>query len=105
MIRGMFNEVALYYSLRDGVEYYVDYDAQAFPEMQKDIEKIVAQMKESWWITPNEKRQAMRYDTIQEDTMNEIYIPAGYLPVAELTMLQDPRNAQQQGDYNIPPAK
>ena len=26
MIRGMFNEVALYYSLRDGKEYYIDYD-------------------------------------------------------------------------------
>jgi len=47
----------------------------------------------------------MRYDKVEDDNMNEIYIPAGYLPISELTMLQDPRNAQQQGDYNIPPAK
>jgi hypothetical protein len=40
-----------------------------------------------------------------ESTMDEIYIPAGYLPIGELTMLQDPRDAQQQGDYNVPPVK
>jgi hypothetical protein len=37
--------------------------------------------------------------------MDEVFIPAGYLPIDELTMLQDPTNAQQQGDYNIPPVK
>ena len=68
----------------------------------KELSGILSQ---SWWITPNEKRVAMRYDTIEDPTMNEIFIPAGYLPIDELTMLQDPRNAQQQGDYNIPPVK
>jgi len=37
--------------------------------------------------------------------MDEIFIPAGYLPIDELTMLQDPRDAQQQSDYNLPPVK
>ncbi len=42
-----------------------------------------------------------KYDTIAD----AIYIPAGYLPIDELTMLQNPRDAQQQGDYNLPPVK
>ncbi len=40
-----------------------------------------------------------------DPVMDEIFIPAGYLPIDELTMLQDPTSAQQQGDYNIPPVK
>ncbi len=47
----------------------------------------------------------MRYDTMEGAEMDEIFIPAGYLPIDELTMLQDPRDAQQQGDYNLPPVK
>jgi hypothetical protein len=47
----------------------------------------------------------MRYDTMEGTEMDEIFIPAGYLPIDELTMLQDPRDAQQQSDYNLPPVK
>ena len=102
LIRDAFNR---FFENEIGQGYYIDFDITVFPELQEDMKELSAILSQSWWITPNEKRQAMRYDTVQDDTMNEIYIPAGYLPVAELTMLQDPRNAQQQGDYNIPPAK
>ena len=69
------------------------------------MKELSAILSQSWWITPNEKRAAMRYDTSDDSVMDEIFIPAGYLPIDELTMLQDPRDAQQQGDYNIPPVK
>lgn len=88
-----------------GRDLYIDFDITVFPELQEDMKELSGILSQSWWITPNEKRQAMRYDTVQEDSMNEIYIPAGYLPIAELTMMQNPRDAQQQGDYNIPPVK
>ena len=85
--------------------YYIDFDITIFPELQEDMKELSAILSQSWWITPNEKRAAMRYDTSKDDAMDEIYIPAGYLPIAELTMLQNPRNAQQQSDYNLPPVK
>ena len=88
-----------------GRDFYIDFDITVFPELQEDMKELSSILSQSWWITPNEKRRAMRYDTIQEDTMNAIYIPAGYLPIDELTMLQNPRDAQQQGDYNLPPVK
>jgi hypothetical protein len=69
------------------------------------MKELSAILSQSWWISPNEKRAAMRYDTSNDPVMDEIFIPAGYLPIDELTMLQDPRNAQQQGDYNVPPVK
>jgi HK97 family phage portal protein len=94
-----------FFAAEMGRDLYIDFDITVFPELQEDMKELSGILSQSWWITPNEKRQAMRYDTIQEDAMNEIYIPAGYLPVAELTMMQNPRDAQQQGDYNIPPVK
>jgi hypothetical protein len=102
LIRDAFNR---FFEKEIGQGYYIDFDITVFPELQEDMKELSAILSQSWWITPNEKRQAMRYDTVQDDVMNSIYIPAGYLPIDELTMLQDPRNAQQQGDYNIPPAK
>ena len=86
LVKAMFNEIAIYYSIRDGVEYYIDYDAQAFPEMQKDMEKIVTQMKESWWITPNEKRDAMNYDRLNEADMDRILVPTNLTYMDEVGM-------------------
>ncbi len=101
-LRDAFNR---FFAREIGKGYYIDFDLTVFPELQEDMKELSAILSQSWWITPNEKRAAMRYDTVEDDVMNEIFIPAGYLPIDELTMLQDPRNAQQQGDYNLPPVK
>lgn len=101
-LRDAFNR---FFATEIGEGYYIDFDITVFPELQEDMKELSAILSQSWWTTPNEKRQAMRYDTIQDPVMDEIFIPAGYLPIDELTMLQDPRNAQQQGDYNLPPVK
>jgi hypothetical protein len=102
MIRDALNR---FFANEMGRDFYIDFDITVFPELQEDMKETSAILSQSWWITPNEKRAAMRYDIIDEQTMDEIYIPAGYLPIAEITMLQDPTSAQQQSDYNIPPAK
>ena len=101
-LRDAFNR---FFATEVGQGYYIDFDLTVFPELQEDMKELSAILSQSWWITPNEKRAAMRYDTVQDDVMDEIFIPAGYLPIDELTMLQDPRDAQQQGDYNLPPVK
>jgi len=94
-----------FFKVEIGNGFYIDFDITVFPELQEDMKELSAILSQSWWITPNEKRAAMRYDTSSDPVMDEIFIPAGYLPIDELTMLQDPRNAQQQGDYNLPPVK
>ena len=102
VLRDTFNR---FFAIEIGNGYYIDFDITVFPELQEDMKELSAILSQSWWITPNEKRAAMRYDTSDDSVMDEIFIPAGYLPIDELTMLQDPRDAQQQGDYNIPPVK
>jgi HK97 family phage portal protein len=101
-LRDAFNR---FFSTEIGQGYYIDFDLTVFPELQEDMKELSAILSQSWWITPNEKRAAMRYDTMEGTEMDEIFIPAGYLPIDELTMLQDPRDAQQQSDYNLPPVK
>ena len=65
-----------------GERLYIDFDYSVIPELQEETEKIVAQMSQAWWLTPNEKRQAMSYG-IDDDTaeMNDYYIPANFLPL------------------------
>jgi HK97 family phage portal protein len=101
-LRDAFNR---FFAVEIGQGFYIDFDITVFPELQEDMKELSAILSQSWWISPNEKRAAMRYDTSNDPVMDEIFIPAGYLPIDELTMLQDPRNAQQQGDYNVPPVK
>ena len=65
-----------------GDKLYIDFDFQAIPELQEETEKVVQQMSQSWWITPNEKRAAMNYGVDEENArLNEYYVPANLLPM------------------------
>ena len=64
-----------------GNNLYIDFDFTAISEMQEDTEKLVAQLGNAWWITPNEKREAMFYDQDMDNVfMNDYYIPANLTP-------------------------
>lgn len=65
-----------------GDKLFIDFDTSVIPELQEETEKVVNQMTAAWWLTPNEKRQAMNYGK-DEDTpaMDDYYIPSNLLPV------------------------
>lgn len=64
-----------------GNNLYLDFDFTAISEMQEDTDKLVQQLGNAWWITPNEKRDAMYYETDSENEfMNDYYIPANLMP-------------------------
>jgi len=65
-----------------GERLYIDFDYSVIPELQEETEKVVAQMTQAWWLTPNEKRAAMNYGQ-DEDTpeMNDYYVPANLMPI------------------------
>jgi HK97 family phage portal protein len=65
-----------------GDKIYIDFDYSSIPELQEEMDKVVGQMSQAWWITPNEKRAAMSYGMDNEnDKLNEYYIPANLLPI------------------------
>jgi phage portal protein BeeE len=63
-----------------------DFDITELPEMQEDMSKLVQSVKDAWWITPNEKRSVMKYDDMDMDEMNTIYIPTGLMPIGDAAM-------------------
>jgi len=64
-----------------GANLYFDYDFTMIPEMQEEMDKIVSQMASAWWVTPNEKREAMYYGRDDENAyMDDYFIPANLTP-------------------------
>jgi HK97 family phage portal protein len=66
------------YSKMDGKQYHIDYDLSAIPALQEDMEKVTKQLLDAWWLTPNEKRTAQGYDTL--DTFDVPFIPSNLIP-------------------------
>jgi HK97 family phage portal protein len=64
-----------------GDNLFLDFDFTSIPELQEETEKVVGQLTQAWWLTPNEKRIAMSYGQ-DEDTpaLDDYYIPANLIP-------------------------
>ena len=70
-----------------GDKLFIDFDTSVIPELQEESEKIVTQMAQSWWLTPNEKRMAMSYGKDEENSeMDDYYVPANLLPIGNSDM-------------------
>jgi len=65
-----------------GDKIYIDFDYSSIPELQEEMDKVVGQMSQAWWITPNEKRAAMSYGMDDDnENLNDYYVPANLLPI------------------------
>ena len=73
-----------------GEKLYIDFDFSVIPELQEEMDKVVGQMSQAWWLTPNEKREAMSYG-MDDDTalMNDYYVPSSLIPLANEPDLSD----------------
>ena len=76
------DELNRWLSPQYGDKIYIDFDYSAIPELQEEMDKVVGQMSQAWWITPNEKRAAMSYGMDDEnENLNDYYVPANLLPI------------------------
>lgn len=64
-----------------GEDLFIDFDFSVIPELQEEMDKVVAQMSSSWWLTPNEKRAAMSYAEEDNDALNDYFVPVNLLPI------------------------
>lgn len=84
---------------RFGEKLYIDFDFTAIPELQEEMDKVVGQMSQAWWLTPNEKRSAMSYGIDEDDAkLNDYYVPANLIPLTTDTIDLEPKNIDI--DYN-----
>tara|TARA_R100000479_G_scaffold167606_1_gene108119 strand:- start:318 stop:1958 length:1641 start_codon:yes stop_codon:yes gene_type:complete len=65
-----------------GEKIYIDFDFSVIPELQEEMDKVVAQMSSAWWLTPNEKRASMSYAEEENEALNDYYVPANLLPIS-----------------------
>tara|TARA_R110002020_G_scaffold82173_1_gene203472 strand:- start:157 stop:2049 length:1893 start_codon:yes stop_codon:yes gene_type:complete len=65
-----------------GNNLYIDFDFTVVPELQEEMDKVVGQMSQAWWLTPNEKRAAMSYGVDADNNqLDDYYVPANLLPI------------------------
>ena len=78
---------------RFGEKLYIDFDFSAIPELQEEMDKVVGQMAQAWWVTPNEKRAAMSYGVDEDnEKLNDYYVPANLLPMSVEEIELEPKN-------------
>lgn len=75
-----------------GEKLFIDFDFTVIPELQEEMDKVVGQMSQAWWLTPNEKREATGFGVDDENPeMDKYYVPANLIPVTgqELEIPED----------------
>lgn len=77
-----------------GSDLYFDFDFTAISELQEEVDKLVAQLAQAWWVTPNEKREAMNYGKDEMNPfMDDYYIPSNLMPQnVTIDVLENPKS-------------
>lgn len=76
---------------------YIDFDIQALPELQRDIEKLVGGLVNANWLTFDEKREAMGYEP-KGGVHDKVYVNSGLIALDELSL--DADNMQDMGEMD-----
>ncbi len=70
-----------------GEDLYLDFDYSVIPELMPEQQKLVDSLSKSYWLTTNEKREAVGYGV--DDTyplLNDYLVPSGFTPISELDL-------------------
>jgi phage portal protein BeeE len=64
---------------------FIDFDITALPELQRDLEKMVAGLVNANWLTMDEKRIAMNYEP-RGGAYDMSYVAQGLIPLEDAGM-------------------
>lgn len=76
----------------DGIKRTVEIDISEISALQDDMKQQAEALNTMWWITPNEKRDIMQFEELDDPLMNQIIIDGGkqllddLIPVADVIM-------------------
>ena len=65
-----------------------EWDVSEMPEMQDDIDMMIQWMREAY-LTPNEIRTAVKYDTLDIDGMDTVWIGSGMKRIDEVELTEE----------------
>lgn len=77
---------------------YYDFDLTEMPELQDDIERLAKWMQATWAITPNELREALKYEKIENPLFDEPFVPNNVQPLSMIDAVD--MSMPNTGDYN-----
>ena len=69
------------------------WDISELPEMQTDMSEM-AKWVNQVPLTLNERRELFKYEHIEDETMNEVYIPNGIVNINDVSVIDDSSNGQ-----------
>lgn len=87
------------YNEINGTSYYIDYDINSVPAIQEDMKLIVDRLWNAWWLTGNEKRNAMGFDA--DEAMDRFFIPTGMMPMSREQLLDGLGIFDDRGNGNM----
>ncbi len=73
----------------DGVRRTIEIDLSEIPALQEDMKMQADALNSMWWTTPNEKRDMMGFEEIEEPLMDQIIIDAGKQLITDLGAVPD----------------
>lgn len=79
---------------------YVEFNTDVYEELQEDLKKLSEWLKESDWLTYDEKRSAMGYEELNLPGMNEPLMPTSKMLLSQsLAPLPEPDPGGDNGTY------
>lgn len=73
----------------DGVKRTIEIDLSEIPALQEDMKMQADALSSMWWTTPNEKRDMMGFEELDEPLMNQIIIDSGKQLLTDLGAVPD----------------
>lgn len=74
------DELNAYVAASYGPEWHLDYDTQDVEALQPDMKLLTEWLGTAWWLTPNERREALKYSKSDDPTLDRIWAPVGLAP-------------------------
>lgn len=67
-------------------QYIIQLDPTTLPDMSEDNAKVAQWLLDAFWLSPNQKLQAMGFQTSSEQNMDKILVPSTYRLLDDLSM-------------------
>lgn len=61
--------------------HYIGADYSEIPDLQADLHRMIDGVRDSWWITPNEKRELQGYEPSTDPLMDQHWVPTSLKPM------------------------
>jgi HK97 family phage portal protein len=89
------------YEKADNKKYFIDFDISVLPQLSTDMKEMVESLKDAWWISGNQRRNLMKFDSdTNNPLMDDYLVPSTLVPLSDLSVNLNNDPSQDLSDYN-----